>query len=842
MSRRLRRDLHKRISSAGYQKFSGDIEVDGRIIGPSIERIVTAIQKIVAGTTTPVQLTISRCEGAFKAIILQWLVQYNLMNFDHYEVQVSDDDATWYSLEFDGTDWKDAADADTDVVYPLLVHIPIPFGGTEAEPSGKTLYYRMRQVTILGATSAWSASASATSATIQTGDLAANIITANKILAGTITATELAALIITAREIAFSGGVYTPDDPAPTDSVIIDLAQPDCIASNGVVPNSDKEIVYVAPYWEDENGVKTWNPATKLFDGGGGDPTRQGAIGIFQATPNLAKDPEDLRATGVNWTAVNTTDELSDLYYDGKRFTKIINSGANAGYNYQSFIDEWTTLTPSFSVIIKKGSSAGNTTRLSVRNTTTASYIFSIIIDFDNYPNAPGTATEGGTLHDYKWYDSETLEVRIICASLGALTDDLRIWCFGSNNLTNAEYTYWTAVLAVDLPYPPPYTPTSRVAGKLDLPIALVNKFTLIFWVRPWFTYDTASEHQFVEWYIDATHRLMIRYEHNVDKVEVWWRDGGTARVLHSQVFDDSGANDINQWIMVAMAIDLSAQGQTASRLKVYTEAGSIGEDTDWGGAPDAFTGPFPLMHIGHLVGASQTDSLLTDLIYIPDTVFTEAQMDAHYAANRPWYSPTEITNEAKSVRIDKAGIRMHNASLTITDNRNRLIDISNRTGLLAKDAAGVIIHDIADAPVQIDNQYCGHIYWYQDDATLYKIYDVTGYPEQSWTEVTCMIHNSTNVKAGIFLVYLYGVAAPPATHFKTYCGLRPKGSSWAVSVANPTPTIQHEMYADNVVAGGIQHMLLCPIGDDNKIEFYAYTFPDSVSRRLLISQLGVLM
>ena len=196
MSRRLRRDLHKRISSAGYQKISGDLEVTGALIGPSMAGVVTAIEKIVSGTTTPVQLTISRCEGAYKAIILQWLVQYNLMNFDHYEIQVSDDDATWYSLEFDGTDWKDAADADTDVALPLLVHIPIPFSGTEANPTGRTLYYRMRQVTILGATSAWSVSASTTSSTIQTGDLAANVVTTNKILAGAVTADKITAATI----------------------------------------------------------------------------------------------------------------------------------------------------------------------------------------------------------------------------------------------------------------------------------------------------------------------------------------------------------------------------------------------------------------------------------------------------------------------------------------------------------------------------------------------------------------------------------------------------------------------------------------------------------------------
>ena len=95
MSRRLRRDLNKRISSAGYEKITGDLEVTGEIVGPSITNIVTAVAQLAAGTTTPVQLTITRCKPMLKAILLEWLVQYNLVNFSHYEVQVSNDGATW---------------------------------------------------------------------------------------------------------------------------------------------------------------------------------------------------------------------------------------------------------------------------------------------------------------------------------------------------------------------------------------------------------------------------------------------------------------------------------------------------------------------------------------------------------------------------------------------------------------------------------------------------------------------------------------------------------------------------------------------------------------------------
>ena len=310
MSRRLRRSTHKYVGSSGYQRFSGDIEVQGNIIGPSMALVSTAIEKLACGTTTPVKLTITRCEPGFNSVVVQWAIQYNLVNLDHYEVQVSSNTSDWYSLKFDGTDWKDTLNAHTDwsssilvhtapvialyyrirqvtvlgvtsawsdataVTFPspaqltitrcigayksivlqwqaqynllnldhyevqvssdnstwyslrftgtaagewkdtlnadtdwpdtVLVHIPIPFGGTADAPTAVTLYYRVRQVTYTGAIGTWSSSANATTSLIQTGDIVANGITANKILAGAITASKIATDAVEADKIKAS--------------------------------------------------------------------------------------------------------------------------------------------------------------------------------------------------------------------------------------------------------------------------------------------------------------------------------------------------------------------------------------------------------------------------------------------------------------------------------------------------------------------------------------------------------------------------------------------------------------------------------------------------------------
>lgn len=339
-----------------------------------------------------------------------------------------------------------------------------------------------------------------------------------------------------------------------------------------------------------------------LIDAGGE------ALEVFQATDNLVTDPEDL-TTG-NWTPSNCDRVLSDFYYDGKRFTKLTNNGANTGFVYQSYTDTWATLTPSFSVKIKKGNSAGNTTQYLVQNTTTAGDAFNIIIDWDNYPNALGTPTDG-VLHDYTWYDSETLELRIICATMDADTNDLRIICFGSNNTTDGEYTYWTAVQAEDLPYPTPYVNGSRAKNNPDETFEMPSQFTIDMIVKSWFVYDTAATKMVYSWYIDATHRCRIYYSAGSDIYFAEFHDGGTARFLQSQQFDNGTSHtNINQIIRIIVSIDLTTGDTTGSRLIVEPlESGAIAEDITWSGNIDILSSTFPTLSIGHENDVEQADS-----------------------------------------------------------------------------------------------------------------------------------------------------------------------------------------------------------------------------------------
>jgi len=73
-----------------------------------------------------------------------------------------------------------------------------------------------------------------------------------------------------------------------------------------------------------------------------------------------------------------------------------------------------------------------------------------------------------------------------------------------------------------------------------------------------------------------------------------------------------------------------------------------------------------------------------------------------------------------RQVRIDRNGIRLHNAELNITDWRNRQILISNRDGMKALDAAGKCIHDIPDAPILRDMDVKGHILGFNNPPTYF--------------------------------------------------------------------------------------------------------------------------
>jgi hypothetical protein len=114
-----------------------------------------------------VKLTAPQVEGIMRGIEVRWQRQYNLANFSHYELQVSDDDESWYSLLLDGSGWKGNLNEDTDVKTELFTHANIPLREDAGDLVGISLYYRVRQVTFAEVRGEWSDSAYATTKGVQ---------------------------------------------------------------------------------------------------------------------------------------------------------------------------------------------------------------------------------------------------------------------------------------------------------------------------------------------------------------------------------------------------------------------------------------------------------------------------------------------------------------------------------------------------------------------------------------------------------------------------------------------------------------------------------------------------
>jgi len=465
---------------------------------------------------------------------------------------------------------------------------------------------------------------------------------------------------------------YEGWDSIPAGAELFDLRQPDCKSSTMREPTT-KEIVFLPGKLRDELGTEYDNLWSK-FPG-------LGTIGVFKATTNLITDPEDL--TTANWANNNSTDAASSLSFQGKKFTKIIgdNSAATARM-YQSIV---VAATPyAIRATFHKGSSTASDANTSfwLYHADAATIRVSILIPWDG--SAPVVAN--GTLISYKWY-GDVVEVLAQGAACDAGTGRVYIGMdrAGGGNIPTTDYIYVTAIQLEASAYPTPYTPTSRAAGGLVYPYEWAQTGAIECLVWPRFDKDVATDRVIFDCY-GGTGRIHLWYDEGMNRWYFHVTDGVDDVTLAS----DAVAANVDLWRWW--------------HFKVWWD--SVANVWGWnidGVVEDTSTtalAPLDLLsqlQIGNTPGYSyQADSQITDFVILP----TADVSTAHFDRGVPWFDPSERTNATQSVRINRSGIRLHNAGLTITDDFGRLIDISNRTGLLARDAAGTIIHNLPQSPV----------------------------------------------------------------------------------------------------------------------------------------------
>jgi hypothetical protein len=154
-------------------------EISGEIANerPTYEEIVNGFTQAGA-TVEPTQLTLA-ATGGFRFVALSWAKQPYLSNLMEYQLQVSENTTDWYAPRFDGIDWKGEKDAVFPTAATMVVHPNIPPAGTEEEPAGRFLYYRVRQRTMLDLYSEWSAITGTETKLADTADYGVNSISAN---------------------------------------------------------------------------------------------------------------------------------------------------------------------------------------------------------------------------------------------------------------------------------------------------------------------------------------------------------------------------------------------------------------------------------------------------------------------------------------------------------------------------------------------------------------------------------------------------------------------------------------------------------------------------------------
>lgn len=776
------------------------------------------------GTVTPSIPVITEALGVYRGAHLVCTHQADLSNFARFEWQVSDDNATWYSLKFDFTDWKDTLNADTDWPTTLLSH-PSPLVVADGAATGRTLYYRVRRVTSAGVASSWSTAATLTTLAVEDGTLALDIIGTNQLKASSVVAAKIAAGEISAREMSFADDdgtpVYDGYDPLPDGGELFDFRDLSCISHLRRTPSA-RNVVYVPGHLYDEVKTEYDNPSA-LWIG-------LGCIGVHSAVTNLLGSPENLAVTPWTYSPTDITAELSSLTFGGKVFTKLTWS-ATSKYCEQTV---GTGLTGIFAACAALRKDTKTKAWVYVYNSTTSAYVMQLEVNW----TAKTVTANYGTKVFAHWAGDDIVVVYGLTSSVASAATLVA----GIRDATETGSLYATAVMVADSDYVVPYTPTSRAAGYLSYGITPTNTGTFELDVLPWFNYDTAN----TKWILclggaagAAANSVVLVYDPSTDKWEanIWVDSSNYRRVRSTTAITTNAALQVKQHIKVTYDIP----NQT---IRMWVD-GVEQTSTASAGTVSSMAFAANLMHVGGL-GDTATD--YTANAQIADLLLQLGTLDystTHATNAVPWYDPSEVTCVSTSVRITKSGIRMRNAILDITDDYGREILISNADGLLAKDAAGTVIHDIPTAPILAGACPMGHFYEFKYDDAAYTVVASVVPTLSDWNTGAQAVTGGNDVVRGAkFKVYVYAASAGGTTPRYINVFLRPYGSSWGTAYTNMCPALGTYFQGDTswTAVAYLRGMLDVPLSSDFKFDWYceAYVGGAPSTCYVYLQQLGV--
>ena len=234
------------------------------------------------------------------------------------------------------------------------------------------------------------------------------------------------------------------------------------------------------------------------------------------------------------------------------------------------------------------------------------------------------------------------------------------------------------------------------------------------------------------------------------------------------------------------------------------------------------------------IYGGSPSTSTWDGTIYggAPSTTYTEDEVGG--------MPPSDGSIVLKG-DIYAKGYTLHNANYIRTSD-TRTIKITETEPLKVTDAGGNVIHDLPDAAIQNSDFYMGHLVWLSP-SNQRVIYSTNSAPTSTWTELQCITGDNTNVKGVLIQVHMQAYKTGYTGTLAIRAAFRPKGSSWGTGYGTgQAPGIQSYVYqaaASEMQQIALDGLIMCPVGTDDKIEFYA-TYAPYDQKDLVITQIGV--
>ena len=626
-------------------------------------------------------------------------------------------------------------------------------------------------------------------------------------IAGALAAKEMA--------VAEDGGdfVYEGWDKIPAGAEYFDLRQPDCLSSLGRAPTG-KRIVFFPGKLKDEIGTEYSNLRSRFTD--------LGTIGLFKATTNVVVDPEDLTTT--NWTKSVLTAASTTKSFNGWVFSKLTCAGAGTAVVYQNVTV--TISTPSVHAVVARGSAdaVGETTWVRFYDWTVPTDRGWVRIEWTDHSYTSGG---GATAVRVDFYG----DVAVIWFSAAGVApgNTNGILIYPQEIEVASEYAYATAVQVENSVYPTPYTPTVRPVGYLAYTRDNGAVGSMECWVQEFHTYNDGLTH--LIWSLgNPSSYPFIRFIYEGTRWRAHlYKDAANYRTTVTPIVNNNGT--IWQWIHWKIAWDIP--NQSIRLWKNGTEETSTADS----GTVTGWT-PSPILYVGNQAGSNQADALITDLLIRPtaDTTIT------HWASYKPCYDPTEIANKWETVRIGKRNLRMHNSELVLTDDRNRLVDISPSSGLMVRDAAGTIIHDVPDAPILSDAFAMGHFIPFKFDNNLYTVESDATATFAAWVlDIQGVSGGNTNVR-GLCLRFYVDCTGSSAGDCYIRAVARPANSGWSSGITDMSPQFHFKTRSAGVTwtaASGI-FIIDVPVYPDLLFDYLVDGQPSGSSKTVIIQQLGV--